>query len=314
MLSKFAFLKNNIRVPVIAAPMFIVSNPALVVEQCRAGIIGSFPALNARGKDGESTLEDWLIRIKAGLCLPGSPSTFAVNQIVHPTNKRLMEDMELIVKHEVPIVITSLGARNEINDAVHSYGGFVFHDVTSNSYAKKAINKGADGLIAVAAGAGGHAGGQSPFALVQEIREWFKGPLVLAGCISSGRSIAAALTMGADFAYIGSPFIATSEANAPNEYKNMIVNGSAEDIVNTNVFTGIHGNYLLPSIEKAGLSIDDLEKSGIKENLLDTSKKAPKAWSSIWGCGQGISNINEVVKTKTLIHHLARDFLVHYKN
>tara|TARA_B100000614_G_scaffold259564_1_gene284459 strand:- start:6241 stop:7185 length:945 start_codon:yes stop_codon:yes gene_type:complete len=314
MLSKLAFLKKNMRVPVIAAPMFIVSTPALVVEQCRAGIIGSFPALNARGKNGESTLEDWLIRIKAGLCLPGCPSIFAVNQIVHPTNKRLMEDMDLIVKHKVPIVITSLGARNEINDAVHSYGGFVFHDVVSNSYAKKAINKGADGLIAVASGAGGHAGNQSPFALVQEIREWFKGPLVLGGSISSGRSIAAALTMGADFAYIGSPFIATTEANAANEYKNMIVNGCAEDIVNTNVFTGINGNYLLPSIENAGLNINDLEKEGIKENLLDTSKKAPKAWSSIWGCGQGISNINEIVETKTLIHKLARDFNVYYKH
>ncbi len=243
------FMLRHVKAPIIAAPMFIVSTPKMVVNQCKAGIIGSFPALNARNEKKESTLNDWLVNIKNSLDNDDIECPlYAVNQIVHKSNDRLMEDMETIVRHEVPIVITSLGAKEEINEAVHSYGGVVLHDVTNNKHAKKAYEKGADGLIAVAAGAGGHAGSLSPFALIQEIREWFDGPLALSGAISNGKSVAAAVTMGADFAYIGSPFIATTDANASDEYKKMVIDSTSEDIVNTNMFTGIHGNYLGKSI------------------------------------------------------------------
>jgi nitronate monooxygenase len=250
-------IKNNLSIPVIGSPLFLVSGPELVIAQCKAGIIGSFPALNAIGDNNESKLDDWLYEINEKLygCNNNIPS-FAVNQIVHSSNNRLMSDMDVIVKHKVPIVITSLGAKKEINDAVHSYGGIVLHDVTTNEFAKKAISKGADGLIAVASGAGGHAGTQSPFALVQEIRDWFDGPLILSGAISTGKSIAAAITMGADYAYIGSPFIATTEANASIDYKNMIVKSNANDIVNTDFFTGIPGNYLKESVFTISFAFD----------------------------------------------------------
>jgi len=308
---------KHLKLPVVAAPMFIVSNPKLVIEQCKAGIIGSFPALNARGDNNESKLDDWLYEINEKLygCNNNIPS-FAVNQIVHSSNNRLMSDMDVIVKHKVPIVITSLGAKKEINDAVHSYGGIVLHDVTTNEFAKKAISKGADGLIAVASGAGGHAGTQSPFALVQEIREWFDGPLILSGAISTGKSIAAAITMGADYAYIGSPFIATTEANASIDYKNMIVKSNANDIVNTDFFTGIPGNYLKESIVNAGLDIknlqsgSDLEKSS---DVFNSDNKKPKAWSSIWGCGQGISPINKIVDTSEFINTLTTEYDFHQR-
>jgi len=315
--SKTLMLKHT-RAPIIAAPMFIVSTPDLVVNQCKSGIIGSFPALNARNEKRESILDNWLIDIKKRLerneqhynnCCP----LYAVNQIVHKSNDRLMQDMDTIIRHEVPIVITSLGANEEINDAVHSYGGIVLHDVTNNTHAKKAYEKGADGLIAVAAGAGGHAGSLSPFALIQEIREWFDGPLALSGAISSGRSVAAAITMGADFAYIGSPFIATNEANASDDYKNMILDSSSENIVNTNVFTGINGNYLSKSIENAGIKISDIIgnkplKSKNNKKLFSSENKKPKAWSNIYGCGQGISNVKCVQNTMFLANRIINEY------
>ena len=304
-----SFLRNT-KLPVIGSPMFIVSNPKLVVEQCKSGIIGSFPALNARNKNNESSLDTWLCEIKSELCNESHPM-FAVNQIVHSSNDRLYYDMDVIVKHEVPIVITSLGAKKEINDAVHSYGGIVLHDVTTNTFAKKAVSKGADGLIAVASGAGGHAGQQSPFALIQEIREWFDGPLALSGSISTGKNVLATIAMGADCAYIGSPFIATTEANAPSEYKTMIVQCSRENIVNTDVFTGIHGNYLGPSIENAGINIKELqvhsEKSQAK-NVFHSKNEKPKTWSTIWGCGQGISSVKKVVTTRELVNTLKCEY------
>ena len=310
-MNKLNTLARHTKIPVIGAPMFIVSNPKLVVEQCVSGIIGSFPALNARNKNGTSTLDEWLSSIKTELDFIQSIHKrkippFAVNQIVHHSNTRLMSDMETIIKYRVPIVITSLGAKKEINDAVHSYGGFVFHDVTTNTFAKKAIEKGADGLIAVAAGAGGHAGMQSPFALVEEIRQWYNGPLVLSGSISSGRSIAAALKMGANMAYIGSPFIATKEANASIEYKTMVINSSAEDICNTDYFTGIHGNYLKPSIEKSGINIDMLNTKSEKNSFLQSNNA--KAWSHIWGCGQGIGNVQTIMSTQQLVHKLQKEY------
>ena len=315
--SKTLMLKHT-RAPIIAAPMFIVSTPDLVVNQCKSGIIGSFPALNARNEKRESILDNWLIDIKKRLerneqhynnCCP----LYAVNQIVHKSNDRLMQDMDTIIRHEVPIVITSLGANEEINDAVHSYGGIVLHDVTNNKHAKKAYEKGADGLIAVAAGAGGHAGSLSPFALIQEIREWFDGPLALSGAISSGRSVAAAITMGADFAYIGSPFIATNEANTSDDYKNMILDSSSENIVNTNVFTGINGNYLSKSIENAGIKISDIIgnkplKSKNNKKLFSSENKKPKAWSNIYGCGQGISNVKCVQNTMFLANRIINEY------
>ena len=297
------FLFNKLKIPVIGSPMFIVSNPDTVIEQCKSGIIGSFPALNARDINGKPNLDLWINKIKSSLNDDVHPP-FAVNQIIHPTNKRLYNDLDIIIKYKVPIVITSLGCKKEINDAIHSYGGFVFHDVTTNSFAKKAVDKGADGLIAVAAGAGGHAGLQSPFALIQEIREWYNGPLVLGGAISNGKSINAALKLGADFAYIGSPFIATKEANSSQHYKNMIINSNAEDIINTNYFTGIHGNYLKQSIINSGI---DISKENNFDNLLDSNKKV-KTWSDIWGCGQGISNVKSIISTKSLVNKLYLEY------
>ncbi len=293
-----ADLKTKLRLPVIGAPMFIVSNPKLVIAQCKAGIVGSFPALNARPQE---TLDDWLTEIKTALAdhdaaHPDQPAApFAVNQIVHRSNDRLMADMETVVRHKVPIVICSLGAREEVYEAVHSYGGIVLHDIINDHFARKAIDKGADGLIAVAAGAGGHAGMLSPFALISEIREWFDGPLSLSGSIATGASVLAAEAMGADFAYIGSPFIATAEANAHTDYKQAIVDNRADDIVYTNLFTGIHGNYLKPSIARAGLDPENLPESDPSAmNFGSDGTSEAKAWKDIWGCGQGIGAIDAV--------------------
>lgn len=300
---------QNLRIPVVGSPMFIISNPELVIEQCKAGIVGSMPALNARPS---SQLDEWLHQITEELEAynkenPDRPAApFAINQIVHRSNKRLEEDMELCVKYKVPIIITSLGAVKEVNDATHSYGGIVLHDVINNRFAHSAIDKGADGLIAVAAGAGGHAGAKSPFALIQEIREWFDGPLALSGSIATGDAILAAQAMGADFAYIGSPFIATEEARATEEYKKMIVESNSDDIIYSNYFTGVHGNYLAPSIEKAGLDPHNLPESDpTKMNFGD---KSYKAWRDIWGSGQGIGVIKEVVKAKDYIDRLEKEY------
>lgn len=297
-MATIADIKGKLRLPVIGAPLFIVSTPALVTAQCKAGVIGAFPALNARPQEA---LDTWLTDIKAALAEhdaahPDQPSApFAVNQIVHRSNNRLMADMETIVKHEAPMVITSLGARPEIYEAVHSYGGIVMHDVIDNTFAKKAIDKGADGLILVAAGAGGHAGVQSPFALMQEVREWFDGPIALSGSIASGASVLAAEAMGADFAYVGSAFIATQEANADNAYKQGIVDSAAADIVYTNYFTGVHGNYLRPSIVNAGLDPDNLPVSDpSKMDFKSGGDSDAKVWKDIWGCGQGIGAVKSV--------------------
>lgn len=305
-------IKSRMRIPVIGAPMFIVSTPKLVIAQCKAGIIGSFPALNARPAEA---LDKWLTNIKAELARhnddhPDQPAApYAVNQIVHRSNDRLMHDMEMCVKHEVPIVICSLGAREEVYEAIHSYGGIVLHDIINNTFARKAIEKGADGLIAVAAGAGGHAGVQSPFALMQEIREWFDGPVALSGCIARGRSVLAAEAMGADFGYIGSAFIATDEANADNAYKQGIVDGAAGDIVYTNYFSGVHGNYLAPSIERAGLDPANLPDSDpSKMDFKSAGEGAKKVWKDIWGCGQGIGAISEILPTAAFVNKLAAEY------
>lgn len=308
-----AAIADRLRLPVMASPLFIISNPELVIAQCRAGIVGSFPALNARPA---SALEEWLDRITAALrdhdaMHPEALSApFAVNQIVHRSNDRLEHDMAVCVRYKVPIVITSLGARPEINDAVHSYGGIVLHDVIDNRFARKAIEKGADGLIAVAAGAGGHAGMQSPFALIQEIREWFDGPLLLSGAIASGRSVLSALAMGADMAYIGSAFIATREANAVAGYKQMLTECSASDIVHTNLITGVHGNYLKPSLVAAGLDPDNLPTSDPSKMNFGSDRQKPKAWKDIWGCGQGVGAIKTVVGASELVQRLADEFHV----
>jgi nitronate monooxygenase len=304
-------LTQRLRLPVVASPLFIISNPDLVIAQCKAGIVGSFPALNARPA---AALDEWLQRITAKLAAhdrahPDRPSApFAVNQIVHRSNDRLDADMEVVVRHKVPIVITSLGARREINDAVHSYGGIVLHDVIDNHFARKAIDKGADGLIAVAAGAGGHAGFQSPFALVQEIRQWFDGPLLLSGSIASGRSILSALAMGADLAYIGSAFIATKEANAVDGYKKMITECAARDIVHTNLITGVHGNYLKPSLVAAGLDPDNLPTSDPSKMDFGSERQKPKAWKEIWGCGQGIGVIEDIPSAGELVERFAAEY------
>jgi len=291
---------NNLTLPMIAAPMFIVSGKEMVLEQCKAGIVGSFPALNARG---EGEFEKWLIDITEELdrhnqAHPDKPAApFAVNQIVFKSNARLHEDMELCVKYKVPIIITSLGANTEVNQAAHSYGGIVFHDVINQRFARKAIEKGADGLITVATGAGGHAGAQSPFAIVQETREWFDGPLALSGCIATGDSVLAAQAMGADFGYVGSAFIATKEANAVDAYKQMVVDGNADDIVYSDYFTGVSGNYLKPSIAEAGMDPDNLPKGDISAMNKLTDQQADsdaKAWKDIWGCGQGIGAVEAV--------------------
>ena len=305
---------QNLRIPVIGAPMFIISNPKLVIAQCKAGIVGSMPALNARPA---SQLDEWLAEITEELASynsknPDQPAApFAINQIVHKTNDRLEHDMALCVKYKVPIIITSLGAREEVFEAAHSYGGIVLHDVINNKFAKKAIQKGADGIIAVASGAGGHAGQQSPFALVQEIREWFDGPLALSGSIARGHSILAAQAMGADFGYIGTPFIATEEAMARQEYKQMIVESSAEDIVYSNLFTGVHGNYLKGSIVNAGLDPEQLRESD--PSAMNFKDGINKAWKDIWGSGQGIGAIKEITSTQQFVDKLYVEYQQAYE-
>jgi len=295
--------------PAIASPLFIISNPKLVIEQCKAGIVGSMPALNARPAE---QLEEWLIEITEKLAAynkahPDKPAApFAINQIVHKSNDRLEHDMAMCVKYKVPIIITSLGAREEINEAAHSYGGVVLHDIINNKHAHKAIEKGADGLIAVAAGAGGHAGVKSPFALIQEIRQWFDGPIALSGSIATGDAILAAQAMGADFAYIGSAFIATHEARAAEGYKNAIVESNSDDIVYSNLFTGVHGNYLAPSIRAAGLDPDNLPESD--PSKMNFGGDAKKAWKDIWGCGQGIGAITAVRSTAELVAKLRSEY------
>jgi nitronate monooxygenase len=305
-------LRDRLRLPVIGSPLFIISNPDLVIAQCKAGVVGSFPALNARPV---SLLDEWLHRITEELAAwdrdhPETPSApFAVNHIVHKSNDRLETDVELSTKWKAPIVITSLGAREDVNAAVHSYGGVVMHDVINDRFARKAIEKGADGLIPVAAGAGGHAGQLSPFALIQGIREWFDGPVALSGAIANGRAILGAQAMGADLAYIGSAFIATQEANAQQPYKDMIVASSGEDIVYTNLFTGVHGNYLRPSIEASGLDPDNLPTSDASAmNFGSGGNSKAKAWRDIWGCGQGIGAVKEIPTAAELIARLSSEY------
>ncbi len=300
---------QKLSLPVIGSPLFIISNPKLVIAQCQAGIVGSMPALNARPAE---LLDEWLAEITETLAAwdrahPESPAApFAINQIVHKSNDRLEHDMEVCAKYKVPIVITSLGAREDVNQAVHGWGGVVMHDIINNKFAHKAIEKGADGLIAVAAGAGGHAGVKSPFALIQEIRQWFEGPLALSGSIASGGAILAAQAMGADFAYIGSAFIATHEARAQEAYKQAIVDGNSDDIVYSNLFTGVHGNYLAPSIRAAGLDPDHLPESD--PSKMNFGGDAKKAWKDIWGCGQGIGAITEVTGAAELVARLRGEY------
>jgi nitronate monooxygenase len=305
-------LFDKLRLPVVGAPQFIIANPELVIAQCQAGIVGAFPALNARP---QPLLDDWLVRIKAELAAwdeanPHAPAApYAVNQIVHKTNERLQADVASCVKHKVPIVITSLGAREDVNEAIHSYGGIVLHDIINVKFAKKALEKGADGLIAVCAGAGGHAGGLSPFALVQEIRQFFDGPLLLSGAIANGGAVLAAQAMGADLAYIGSAFIATKEANATDAYKQMIVASRAEDVIYTNLFTGVLGNYLKGSIVAAGLDPDNLPVSDpSKMNFGGGEGSKAKAWKEIWGAGQGVGAVREIVSAGDLVARLKREY------
>ena len=305
-------LRDRLRLPAIASPLFIISGPDLVIAQCKAGIVGSFPSLNARPI---SMLDEWLARIteelaawdKANPDMPSAP--FAVNQIVHRTNNRLDEDLALCEKYKAPIIITSLGAREELNQAVHGWGGITLHDVINDKHAHKAFEKGADGLIPVAAGAGGHAGALSPFALIQEIRQWFDGPVALSGSIANGRAILAAQAMGADLAYIGSAFIATKEANAVQGYKDMIVESSGEDIVYSNLFTGVHGNYLRPSIVRAGMDPDNLPVSDPSAmNFGSGGNQEAKAWKDIWGCGQGIGAIDQILSAGELVAKFAEEY------
>ena len=309
-MSKLPPVLQNMSLPVIGSPLFIISNPKLVIEQCKAGVVGSMPALNARPAE---LLDEWLAEITETLAAynkanPDKPAApFAINQIVHKSNDRLEHDMQVCAKYKVPIVITSLGAREDVNQAVHSWGGVVLHDIINNKFAHKAIEKGADGLIAVAAGAGGHAGTKSPFALIQEIRQWFDGPLALSGSIASGGAILAAQAMGADFGYIGSAFIATHEARASEAYKQAIVEGNSDDIVYSNLFTGVHGNYLAPSIRAAGMDPDNLPESD--PSKMNFGGDAKKAWKDIWGCGQGIGAINAVTSTAELVARLRREYL-----
>ncbi|QXL85029.1 nitronate monooxygenase family protein [Comamonas sp. NLF-1-9] len=303
-------LFKKLRLPVIGAPLFIISNPQLVIAQCQAGIVGAMPALNARPA---AQLDDWLAEITETLAAwdrahPDQPAApFAINQIVHKSNDRLEHDMQVCAKYRVPIVISSLGAREDVNHAVHDWGGVVLHDVINDRFARKAIEKGADGLIAVAAGAGGHAGVKSPFALVQEIRRWFDGPLALSGAIATGDAVLAAQAMGADLAYIGSAFIATQEARAQDAYKQAIVDGTSDDIVYTNLFTGVHGNYLAPSIRAAGMDPEHLPESDPSKMNFGASAAA-KAWKDIWGCGQGIAAVTEVRPAAELIARLQREY------
>ena len=307
-----SILAERLRIPVIGSPLFIISGPELVIAQCKAGIVGSFPALNARPA---SQLDEWLAQITEELAdwdrkNPDRPSApFAMNQIVHKTNDRLEHDVEMAVKYKVPVTITSLGAREDVNKAIHSYGGVVLHDVINDRFARKAVEKGADGLIPVAAGAGGHAGHLSPFALIQELREWFDGPIALSGSIANGAAILGAQAMGADLAYIGSAFIATKEANAVQGYKDMIVASSGDDIVYSNLFTGVHGNYLRPSIEAAGLDPDNLPESDpSKMSFGSGGNQKAKAWKDIWGCGQGIGAIKEIPSAGEMIDRLAAEY------
>ena len=308
-MSKLPPALKKLALPVIGSPLFIISNPKLVIEQCKAGIVGSMPSLNARPAE---QLEDWLAEITETLAAwdkahPDRPSApFAINQIVHKSNDRLEHDMQVCAKYKVPIIITSLGAREDVNQAVHSWGGVVLHDIINNKFARKAIEKGADGLIAVAAGAGGHAGVKSPFALVQEIRQWFDGPLALSGSIATGGAVLAAQAMGADFAYIGSAFIATDEARAVEAYKKAIVEGNSDDVVYSNLFTGVHGNYLAPSIRAAGLDPENLPESD--PSKMNFGGSAQKAWKDIWGCGQGIGVIDKVQSTAELVARLKREY------
>ena len=303
----------NLPLPIIGSPLFIISNPKLVIEQCKAGVVGAMPALNARPA---SQLDEWLAEITETLAAynkanPANPAApFAINQIVHKSNDRLEHDMEMCVKYKVPIYITSLGAREDINAAAHSYGGVVLHDIINNRFAHKAIEKGADGLIAVAAGAGGHAGVKSPFALIQEIRQWFDGPVALSGSISTGSGVLAAQAMGADFAYIGSAFIATQEARAMAGYKQMITQSSSDDIVYSNFYTGIHGNYLKGSIRNAGMDPDKLPESDPSKMNFSTGEgaNAAKAWKDIWGCGQGIGAITEVMPAAEMVARFKREY------
>ncbi|MCY4746552.1 nitronate monooxygenase family protein [Pelomonas sp. UHG3] len=301
---------KNLPLPVIGSPLFIISNPKLVIAQCKAGVVGSMPALNARPAE---LLDEWLNEITTELAVynkanPDKPAApFAINQIVHKSNERLEHDMAVCAKYKVPIIITSLGAREDVNQAVHAWGGIVLHDVINNKFAKKAIEKGADGLIAVAAGAGGHAGVKSPFALIQEIREWFDGPLALSGSIASGDAILAAQACGADLAYIGSAFIATDEARASDDYKQMIVASNSDDIVYSNLFTGVHGNYLRGSVVAAGLDPDNLPESD--PSKMNFGGGAAKAWKDIWGSGQGIGAIKAVQPAGELVARFKREYL-----
>jgi nitronate monooxygenase len=308
-MSKLPAAFDSLKFPVIASPLFIISNPKLVIAQCKAGVVGSMPALNARPAE---QLEEWLIEITEALAAhdrehPDQPAApFAINQIVHKSNDRLEHDMAMCVKYKVPIIITSLGAREDVNEAAHSYGGIVLHDVINNKFAKKAIEKGADGLVAVASGAGGHAGVKSPFALIQEIREWFDGPVALSGSIATGGAVLAAQAIGADFAYIGSAFIATDEARAADDYKQAVVDSTSDDIVLSNLFTGVHGNYLAPSIRNAGLDPENLPESD--PSKMNFGGDAKKAWKDIWGCGQGIGAVKAVVPTAELVARLKREY------
>ena len=303
-------LFDRLSLPAIGAPLFIISNPSLVVEQCKAGIVGAMPALNARPA---SQLDEWLAEITEALAAhdrahPDRPAApFAINQIVHRSNDRLDHDLALCAKYKVPLVITSLGARTDVNDAVHAWGGLVMHDVINDTFAHKAVEKGADGLIAVAAGAGGHAGIKSPFALVHEIRDWFDGPLALSGAIATGSAVLAARALGADLAYIGSAFIATEEAHALETYKRMIVEGSSDDIVYSNLFTGVHGNYLRGSIRNAGLDPDLLPQSD-PSKMSFAGGESRKAWKDIWGSGQGIGAVKDIVPARELIARLKREY------
>ena len=308
-MSKLPAPLNNLPLPIIGSPLFIISNPKMVIAQCIAGVVGSMPALNARPAE---QLEEWLIEITETLAAynkanPDKPAApFAINQIVHKSNDRLEHDMAMCVKYKVPIIITSLGAREDINAAAHSYGGVVLHDIINNKHARKAIEKGADGLIAVAAGAGGHAGVKSPFALIQEIRQWFDGPIALSGAISTGGAVLAAQAMGADFGYIGSAFIATTEARASDAYKQAIVDSNSDDIVYSNLFTGVHGNYLAPSIRAAGMDPDNLPTSDASAMNFGGDKS--KAWKDIWGCGQGIGAVTKVQSTADYVAQLRREY------
>lgn len=311
-----SFLNSNLppvlqklSLPVIGSPLFIISNPQLVIAQCQAGIVGAMPALNARPA---AQLDDWLAEITETLAAydqahPDKPSApFAINQIVHKSNDRLDQDLQVCAKYQVPLVITSLGAREDVNQAVHAWGGVVLHDVINNKFARKAIEKGADGLVAVAAGAGGHAGLKSPFALVQEIRQWFNGPLALSGSIATGDAVLAAQAMGADFAYIGSAFIATQEARASEAYKQAIVDGSSDDVVYSNLFTGVHGNYLAPSIRAAGLDPANLPESDPSQ--MNFGSDSSRAWRDIWGCGHGIGAVTEVATTAAYVEKLRHQY------